>query len=136
MSAYRGEKNRVQRSKRRPRNHQNLTKVVAKSRRGDGERTWAGVKERDGESSSGQAMGHRLGTEDGGGKHWVLLGRKDRTGCSGGRGLGSPITLSHAQAREVPGVKIFRSSATIYFANAELYSDTLKQKVRLRSPGD
>uniref|UniRef100_A0A8C9USY9 Solute carrier family 26 member 6 n=1 Tax=Spermophilus dauricus TaxID=99837 RepID=A0A8C9USY9_SPEDA len=34
----------------------------------------------------------------------------------------------YSDAREVPGVKIFRSSATIYFANAELYSDTLKQR--------
>uniref|UniRef100_A0A8C4LSP4 Solute carrier family 26 member 6 n=1 Tax=Equus asinus asinus TaxID=83772 RepID=A0A8C4LSP4_EQUAS len=37
----------------------------------------------------------------------------------------------YSEAREVPGVKVFRSSATVYFANAELYSDTLKQKVRL-----
>lgn len=43
-------------------------------------------------------------------------------------------TPPHLQAKEVPGVKIFRSSATIYFANAELYSDSLKQKVRLGSP--
>lgn len=41
-----------------------------------------------------------------------------------------PPTLTHPQAREVPGVKIFRSSATMYFANAELYSDALKQRVR------
>ncbi|XP_036905689.1 solute carrier family 26 member 6-like isoform X2 [Sturnira hondurensis] len=34
----------------------------------------------------------------------------------------------YLEAREVPGVKVFRSSATMYFANAELYSDTLKQK--------
>uniref|UniRef100_A0A8D2D5L3 STAS domain-containing protein n=1 Tax=Sciurus vulgaris TaxID=55149 RepID=A0A8D2D5L3_SCIVU len=34
----------------------------------------------------------------------------------------------YSDAREVPGVKVFRSSATIYFANAELYSDTLKQR--------
>ncbi|XP_076985517.1 solute carrier family 26 member 6-like isoform X4 [Tamandua tetradactyla] len=34
----------------------------------------------------------------------------------------------YSEAREVPGVKIFRSSATMYFANAELYSDTLKQR--------
>ena len=44
---------------------------------------------------------------------------------------GTP-TLAHPQAREVPGVKVFRSSATMYFANAELYSDALKQRV---SPG-
>lgn len=41
-------------------------------------------------------------------------------------------TLPHPQAREVPGVKVFRSSATMYFANAELYSDALKKRV---SPG-
>ncbi|OWK02517.1 hypothetical protein Celaphus_00010571 [Cervus elaphus hippelaphus] len=29
---------------------------------------------------------------------------------------------------EVPGVKVFRSSVTVYFANAELYSDSLKQR--------
>ncbi|XP_045386255.1 solute carrier family 26 member 6 isoform X2 [Lemur catta] len=34
----------------------------------------------------------------------------------------------YAEAREVPGVKIFRSSTTMYFANAELYSDALKQR--------
>ncbi|XP_006873719.1 PREDICTED: solute carrier family 26 member 6 [Chrysochloris asiatica] len=34
----------------------------------------------------------------------------------------------YAEAREVPGVKIFRSSVTMYFANAELYSDALKQR--------
>ncbi|KAK2091096.1 hypothetical protein P7K49_030380 [Saguinus oedipus] len=32
------------------------------------------------------------------------------------------------QAKEVPGVKVFRSSATVYFANAEFYSDALKQR--------
>ncbi|KAB1264006.1 Solute carrier family 26 member 6 [Camelus dromedarius] len=34
----------------------------------------------------------------------------------------------YSEAREVPGVKVFRSSATVYFANAELYSDALKQR--------
>ncbi|XP_012667381.2 solute carrier family 26 member 6 isoform X2 [Otolemur garnettii] len=34
----------------------------------------------------------------------------------------------YSEAREVPGVKIFRSSTTVYFANAEFYSDTLKQR--------
>ena len=33
------------------------------------------------------------------------------------------------QVREVPGITIFRSSATVYFANAELYLEALKQKV-------
>ncbi|XP_019392556.1 PREDICTED: cadherin EGF LAG seven-pass G-type receptor 3, partial [Crocodylus porosus] len=32
------------------------------------------------------------------------------------------------KAVEIPGVKIFRSSATVYFANAELYTDALKKK--------
>lgn len=48
-------------------------------------------------------------------------------------GSATPI-LSHPQAREVPGVKVFRSSATMCFANAELYSDALKQRVRPGSP--
>uniref|UniRef100_A0A8C9EHU4 Solute carrier family 26 member 6 n=1 Tax=Pavo cristatus TaxID=9049 RepID=A0A8C9EHU4_PAVCR len=30
--------------------------------------------------------------------------------------------------KEVPGIKIFRSSSTIYFANVEMYSDALKKK--------
>ncbi|XP_021573275.1 solute carrier family 26 member 6 [Carlito syrichta] len=34
----------------------------------------------------------------------------------------------YSEAREVPGVKVFRSSATVYFANAEFYSDALKQR--------
>ncbi|XP_023376339.1 solute carrier family 26 member 6 isoform X2 [Pteropus vampyrus] len=34
----------------------------------------------------------------------------------------------YSEAREVPGVKVFRSSATVYFANAELYSDALKRR--------
>ncbi|XP_007953490.1 solute carrier family 26 member 6 [Orycteropus afer afer] len=34
----------------------------------------------------------------------------------------------YSEAKEVPGVKIFRSSATVYFANAELYSDALKHR--------
>nr|XP_013798834.1 PREDICTED: solute carrier family 26 member 6 [Apteryx mantelli mantelli] len=37
-------------------------------------------------------------------------------------------TVEYKQAQEVPGVKIFRSSSTIYFANAELYSEALKKK--------
>uniref|UniRef100_A0A4W4F7T0 STAS domain-containing protein n=1 Tax=Electrophorus electricus TaxID=8005 RepID=A0A4W4F7T0_ELEEL len=35
---------------------------------------------------------------------------------------------SHREVREVPGITIFRSSATIYFANAELYLEALKEK--------
>uniref|UniRef100_A0A674J1U5 Solute carrier family 26 member 6 n=1 Tax=Terrapene triunguis TaxID=2587831 RepID=A0A674J1U5_9SAUR len=34
------------------------------------------------------------------------------------------------KTEEIPGVKIFRSSATVYFANAELYAEALKEKVR------
>ncbi|XP_059426152.1 solute carrier family 26 member 6, like isoform X2 [Carassius carassius] len=35
---------------------------------------------------------------------------------------------THEQVREVPGITIFRSSATMYFANAELYLEALKKK--------
>ncbi|XP_066520918.1 solute carrier family 26 member 6, like 1 [Hoplias malabaricus] len=35
---------------------------------------------------------------------------------------------THTEVREVPGITIFRSSATVYFANAELYLEALKQK--------
>uniref|UniRef100_A0A9J7YTW5 Solute carrier family 26 member 6, like 1 n=2 Tax=Cyprinus carpio TaxID=7962 RepID=A0A9J7YTW5_CYPCA len=35
------------------------------------------------------------------------------------------------QVREVPGITIFRSSATMYFANAELYLEALKKKVNI-----
>lgn len=35
------------------------------------------------------------------------------------------------KVREVPGITIFHSSATIYFANAELYLEALKQKVHI-----
>uniref|UniRef100_A0A671XQ44 Solute carrier family 26 member 6, like 1 n=1 Tax=Sparus aurata TaxID=8175 RepID=A0A671XQ44_SPAAU len=35
---------------------------------------------------------------------------------------------THKEAREIPGVTIFRSSATVYFANAELYLEALKEK--------
>ncbi|KAM7095730.1 LOW QUALITY PROTEIN: solute carrier family 26 member 6 [Ciconia maguari] len=34
----------------------------------------------------------------------------------------------YQMAQEVPGVKIFRSSSTLYFANVELYAETLKKK--------
>lgn len=33
------------------------------------------------------------------------------------------------QAKEVPGIKIFRSSATIYYTNAEMYLEALQEKV-------
>ncbi|TRY55040.1 hypothetical protein DNTS_020774 [Danionella cerebrum] len=35
---------------------------------------------------------------------------------------------THKEVREVPGITIFRSSATVYFANAELYLEALKKK--------
>ncbi|XP_078065980.1 solute carrier family 26 member 6 [Mustelus asterias] len=31
------------------------------------------------------------------------------------------------EAKEIPGIKIFQSSATVYFANAELYEEALRQ---------
>ncbi|XP_069626029.1 solute carrier family 26 member 6 [Haliaeetus albicilla] len=34
----------------------------------------------------------------------------------------------YQMAQEVPGVKIFRSSSTLYFANVELYAEALKKK--------
>uniref|UniRef100_A0AAQ5Y9N2 STAS domain-containing protein n=1 Tax=Amphiprion ocellaris TaxID=80972 RepID=A0AAQ5Y9N2_AMPOC len=37
------------------------------------------------------------------------------------------------QVRHVPGIVIFRSSATLYFANAEMYQDALGEKVRKHS---
>ncbi|XP_070694660.1 solute carrier family 26 member 6, like 1 [Pempheris klunzingeri] len=35
---------------------------------------------------------------------------------------------THREAREIPGIIIFRSSATVYFANADLYLEALKEK--------
>ncbi|KAM4612652.1 solute carrier family 26 member 6, like 1 [Polymixia lowei] len=35
---------------------------------------------------------------------------------------------THREVREVPGITIFRSSATVYFANADLYLEALKEK--------
>uniref|UniRef100_A0A3B4UU59 Solute carrier family 26 member 6, like 1 n=1 Tax=Seriola dumerili TaxID=41447 RepID=A0A3B4UU59_SERDU len=35
---------------------------------------------------------------------------------------------THREAKEIAGVTIFRSSATVYFANAELYLEALKEK--------
>lgn len=52
-------------------------------------------------------------------------------GGKGSRGLcpwGSTLPIC-PQAQEVPGVKIFRSSSTLYFANVELYAEALKKKV-------
>lgn len=33
------------------------------------------------------------------------------------------------QVKQIPGIVIFRSSATLYFANAEMYTDALYEKV-------
>lgn len=33
------------------------------------------------------------------------------------------------QAKEIPGIKIFRSSTTIYYTNAEMYLEALQEKV-------
>lgn len=33
------------------------------------------------------------------------------------------------QAKEIPGIQIFRSSATIYYTNAEMYLEALQEKV-------
>lgn len=38
-----------------------------------------------------------------------------------------------SQTREIPGITIFRSSSTVYFANAELYLEALKEKVCFES---
>ncbi|MEQ2219616.1 hypothetical protein XENOCAPTIV_020835, partial [Xenoophorus captivus] len=35
----------------------------------------------------------------------------------------------YTQAKQVPGILIFRSSATLYFANAEMYQEALGEKV-------
>ncbi|XP_068170412.1 solute carrier family 26 member 6, like 1 [Antennarius striatus] len=37
-------------------------------------------------------------------------------------------TETYREAREIPGITIFRSSATVYFANADLYLEALKEK--------
>uniref|UniRef100_A0A672YI65 Solute carrier family 26 member 6-like n=1 Tax=Sphaeramia orbicularis TaxID=375764 RepID=A0A672YI65_9TELE len=37
-------------------------------------------------------------------------------------------TDSYKQAKEIPGIKIFRSSATIYYTNAEMYLEALQEK--------
>ncbi|XP_042264662.1 solute carrier family 26 member 6-like isoform X2 [Thunnus maccoyii] len=35
---------------------------------------------------------------------------------------------TYKEAKEIPGIKIFRSSATIYYTNAEMYSEALQKK--------
>uniref|UniRef100_A0A8C1T2T2 Solute carrier family 26 member 6 n=1 Tax=Cyprinus carpio TaxID=7962 RepID=A0A8C1T2T2_CYPCA len=38
------------------------------------------------------------------------------------------VLFAHLQVKEIPGIMIFRSSATLYFANAEMYIDALYEK--------
>ncbi|NXL93106.1 S26A6 protein, partial [Alectura lathami] len=53
--------------------------------------------------------------------HYSILGRVANTDVY-------RDVAEYEKAQEVPGVKIFRSSSTIYFANVELYADALKKK--------
>ncbi|NXR12887.1 S26A6 protein, partial [Semnornis frantzii] len=53
--------------------------------------------------------------------HYSILGRISNTDVY------RDVT-EYQMAQEVPGVKIFRSSSTIYFANVELYAEALKKK--------
>ncbi|XP_015730864.1 solute carrier family 26 member 6 [Coturnix japonica] len=53
--------------------------------------------------------------------HYSILGRVTDTNVY-------KDVAEYEKAEEVPGIKIFRSSSTIYFANVELYSDALKKK--------
>ncbi|NWT06359.1 S26A6 protein, partial [Mionectes macconnelli] len=53
--------------------------------------------------------------------HYSILGRVSNTDVY-------RDVAEYEMAHEVPGVKIFRSSCTLYFANVELYADALKKK--------
>ncbi|NWY75763.1 S26A6 protein, partial [Erithacus rubecula] len=53
--------------------------------------------------------------------HYSILGRISDTDVY-------RDVMEYDMAQEVPGVKIFRSSSTIYFANVELYAEALKKK--------
>ncbi|NXC97196.1 S26A6 protein, partial [Certhia familiaris] len=53
--------------------------------------------------------------------HYSILGRISNTDVY-------RDVVEYEMAQEVPGVKIFRSSSTIYFANVELYAEALKKK--------
>ncbi|NXG41873.1 S26A6 protein, partial [Psilopogon haemacephalus] len=53
--------------------------------------------------------------------HYSILGRISNTDVY-------RDVAEYQMAQEVPGVKIFRSSFTIYFANVELYAEALKKK--------
>uniref|UniRef100_A0A8C5JHP0 Solute carrier family 26 member 6 n=1 Tax=Junco hyemalis TaxID=40217 RepID=A0A8C5JHP0_JUNHY len=54
--------------------------------------------------------------------HYSILGRISDTDVY-------RDVVEYEMVTEVPGVKIFRSSSTIYFANVELYAEALKKKV-------
>ncbi|XP_010118172.1 PREDICTED: solute carrier family 26 member 6, partial [Chlamydotis macqueenii] len=53
--------------------------------------------------------------------HYSVLGRISDTNVY-------RDVAEYQMAQEVPGVKIFRSSSTLYFANVELYAEALKKK--------
>ncbi|NWU67556.1 S26A6 protein, partial [Pterocles burchelli] len=53
--------------------------------------------------------------------HYSILGRISDTDIY-------RDVAEYQTAHEVPGVKIFRSSSTLYFANVELYAEALKKK--------
>ncbi|NXI41916.1 S26A6 protein, partial [Galbula dea] len=53
--------------------------------------------------------------------HYSILGRISDTDIY-------RDVAEYQMAQEVPGVKIFRSSSTLYFANVELYAEALKKK--------
>ncbi|NXC37344.1 S26A6 protein, partial [Campylorhamphus procurvoides] len=53
--------------------------------------------------------------------HYSILGRISDTDVY-------KDVAEYEMAQEVPGVKIFRSSSTLYFANVELYAEALKKK--------
>ncbi|NXH40122.1 S26A6 protein, partial [Dicaeum eximium] len=53
--------------------------------------------------------------------HYSILGRISDTDVY-------RDVVEYKMAQEVPGVKIFRSSSTIYFANVEMYAEALKKK--------
>lgn len=44
------------------------------------------------------------------------------------------LCFTPLQVKEIPGIMIFRSSATLYFANAEMYIDALYEKVDMCKP--
>ncbi|XP_043374428.1 solute carrier family 26 member 6 isoform X1 [Dermochelys coriacea] len=53
--------------------------------------------------------------------HYSILGKVSNTDIY-------RDVVEYNKTEEIPGVKIFRSSATVYFANAELYAEALKEK--------